>query len=101
MDISIHQLLNKMEAELRQAKIAGSDQGIRDRLLVIKSLCDVVLEQEPDRSEEKPEPAEKNGISEAELQKMMGISKPSSSKIMGTDGRLEDEGANGSSLFDF
>ncbi|KZZ83782.1 MULTISPECIES: YwdI family protein [Bacillaceae] len=99
MDISIHQLLNKMEAELREARISGSDQAIREKLLVIKSLCDVVLDQEPVRYPEKPK--SESGISEYELQKMMGISKPASQKSLGTGERFKDEGANGSSLFDF
>ncbi|MBS2970918.1 YwdI family protein [Metabacillus sp. KIGAM252] len=101
MDISIHQLLNKMETELREARISDSDQAIREKLLVIKSLCDVVLDQEPARYPEKPKTVSESGVSEYELQKMMGISKPPSQKSLGTGERLKDEGANGSSLFDF
>ncbi|MGD6816474.1 YwdI family protein [Metabacillus sp. 84] len=101
MDISIHQLLNKMEAEVQAAKAAGSSQSIREKLLVVKSLCDVVLDEEPAQAPVKPKTSNADSISEYELHKMMGLSKPSAPKTIHSGERLEDEGANGSSLFDF
>ncbi|MTH55609.1 hypothetical protein GKZ89_19635 [Bacillus mangrovi] len=99
MDISIRQLLSKMEAELEQARRTESDHVIREKLLVIKTLCDLVLDQEPNREPAPLKKAAQNGIDQYELQKMMGASKPVPSKP--AEDRLKEDGANGDSLFDF
>ncbi|HWJ77066.1 MAG TPA: YwdI family protein [Niallia sp.] len=46
MSVSIQQLLTKMEEQLKEAKTSNSDARIRERVYAIKSLCELVLEQE-------------------------------------------------------
>lgn len=46
MSISVHQLLDKMEDQLKEAKNSSSESRIRERVYAIKSLCELLLEQE-------------------------------------------------------
>ncbi|WP_282033642.1 YwdI family protein [Metabacillus indicus] len=96
MDIHISKLLAKMEKEVRMAMNGSSESEVRERLLAVKTLCDLVLDERSGESSEpfKPKlqaskPLEMDAL---QLQKMMGASSFNKKK--------EDEDS-GDSLFDF
>lgn len=99
MDIPISKLLIKMETELAKAKNSHSDKERRERIVVIQSLCELILDEKPQQVQQILSPST-GTISNSELQKMMGnmatvVKNPSTASV-----RKEDE-ANGDSLFDF
>ncbi|MBU7594283.1 YwdI family protein [Metabacillus halosaccharovorans] len=99
MDIPISKLLSKMEAELTKAKNSQSEKERRERIVVIQSLCELILDEKSPQVQTITSPSS-SSISPAELQKMMGnmatvVKNPSSSEV-----KKEDD-ANGDSLFDF
>lgn len=102
MNIPIKNILTKMEQELMKAKESQSKEGIEARLLVIRSLCDVVLHQPAEQRDftDIEEPQSKDDISALELEKMMGIEKKKSVTLSPTR-VVEEDGANGDSIFDF
>lgn len=96
MDIHISKLLAKMEKEVRMAMNGSSESEVRERLLAVKTLCDLVLDE---RSVESSEPFKQKlqaskplEVDALQLQKMMGASSFNKKK--------EDEDS-GDSLFDF
>ncbi|MDQ0230791.1 YwdI family protein [Metabacillus malikii] len=98
MNIHVSKLLQKMDDELRKAKASQNDNEIRESLIVIKSLCDVVLAEK--NSLHIPSP-KTNEINQSELQKMMGNLAPVKTASPLPDNKIEEEDANGDSLFDF
>ena len=99
MNIHVSKLLQKMEEELDKAKKSDTDKELREKLVVIKSLCEVILD-EKSSSLNIPSPTS-NEINQAELQKMMGnmstvVKQPTISSTP-----LKENDANGDSLFDF
>lgn len=89
-----------MEEELVKAKQSGTDKEMRERLVVIRSLCEVILDEKSSSlSLTSPIPSEMN---QAELQKMMGSLSPvvkQQPTISATPYKEKD--ANGDSLLDF
>jgi hypothetical protein len=88
-----------MEEELDKAKKSDTDKELREKLIVIKSLCEVILD-EKSSSINIPSPTS-NEINQAELQKMMGnmstvVKQPTISSTP-----FKESDANGDSLFDF
>lgn len=99
MDIPISKLLNKMEAELTKAKNSQTDKERRERIVVIQSLCELILDEKSSQVQPITSPSP-SSINLAELQKMMGnmstvVKNPSKSPS------LKEDDANGDSLFDF
>lgn len=92
MDIHISKLLAKMEKEIHQAMHSSSDSEVRERLLVVKSLCDLVLDEKPGEAYDTRQPSS-NDFDSLQLQKMMGSSALSKKK--------EEDDVNGDSIFDF
>jgi hypothetical protein len=45
MNISVNRLLNKIGAELTEAKKAGSEAKIRERAQAIKAICELILDE--------------------------------------------------------
>ncbi|WP_442597012.1 YwdI family protein [Neobacillus sp. D3-1R] len=93
MDISVNQLLKKMEKELQKAKLLESSSKVRESIHSIKILCELILE-ENDR--------EISSFS----QPVVAPPKPQISQVLTTTSlpskKLDmDEEANGDSLFDF
>jgi Family of unknown function (DUF5327) len=98
VNIHVSKLLQKMEEELAKAKNSQSDKEIREKLVVIQSLCEVILDEKTSSLQIPSSPA--NEINEAELQKMMG-NLPIKKQPSITSTPYKEEDANGDSLFDF
>ena len=102
MDIPISKLLQKMESEVIKAKTSQTDKERRERIVVIQSLCELILDEKSPQVVQ-PQPVTSpspSSINPAELQRMMGnmgtvVKNPSSSAAR------KEEDANGDSLFDF
>jgi hypothetical protein len=90
MSISVEQLLKKMESELQKAKQAEGTTKLRENVHSIKILCELILEDQGMGSV--------RSLSEvvALQPKIQTITPPSL-----TVKKLEEEEANGDSLFDF
>ncbi|MEH7222257.1 YwdI family protein [Bacillus sp. JJ1566] len=92
MNISVGKILDKMQQELQSAKSEASEQKVRERLMAIRTLCDLVLDEAPvdvRRIEVVPVP-----------QVVQPIPTMQPTTIQNT-AKLEEEDANGDSLFDF
>lgn len=93
MDISMMQLLSKMNEEVHQAIQEASTQQercVRDRLAAIKALCELAMNQQENSRIVSPTPAafvERTPITV-------------SSQVV-TKSTVISDGANGDSLFDF
>jgi hypothetical protein len=83
MDIPVRQILLKMEQELGRA-LAKQGDDVRDHLVIIQSLCELVLQQETKKEQ-------------AEVKLLPNHSLLNEPKKIITD----EEDANGDSLFDF
>jgi Family of unknown function (DUF5327) len=92
MDIHISKLLAKMEKEIQGAMHGSSDSEVRERLLAVKTLCDLVLEEQAEERYETKQPSPQ--VDSLQLQKMMGASNFNNKK-------KEEDGVNGDSIFDF
>lgn len=79
--ISHDQILSEMDRQLQIARRTGDERAVREALAAIRSLCEVVLGGEIKREEIKQAPS----VAAA----------PFEGKI------LEEEDANGGSIFDF
>lgn len=93
MDIHISKLLAKMEKEIHRAMHGSSDSEVRERLLAVKTLCDLVLEEQAEERYEPKQQTSHNQVDAIQLQKMMGTSNLGKKK--------EEDGVNGDSIFDF
>ncbi|KKI89627.1 hypothetical protein WQ54_25060 [Bacillus sp. SA1-12] len=101
MNIHVSKLLGKMEEELVKAKNSDTDKELREKLVVIRSLCEIILEDDTSSSLRIPSP-KTNEINPAELQKMMGSFSASAKQQPGiSSARYKEDDANGDSLFDF
>ncbi|MGX1191700.1 YwdI family protein [Metabacillus sp. SLBN-84] len=96
MDIHISKLLAKMEREVRMAMNESSESEVRERLLAVKTLCDLVLEERSGESHEpvksKLQASQPLEVDALQLQKMMGAS---------SFNKKKEEEDSGDSLFDF
>jgi len=91
MNISINKLLDKMEVELMEAKGLDSDAKVRERIYAIKSLCELVLEES---THTKNVPI-RTTTSIPTTPVIGSVEMPKHSRV------VEEDGANGDSLFDF
>lgn len=67
MKIPIQQLLEKMEIELQLAKQTSDELIIREKLAIIRAMCDLALMQPTEKIEK---PSIKNTVVEAEDEKI-------------------------------
>lgn len=82
-------VIQQLEKQLSGAKNAGNDQQIREALIAIRALCDVVLDSPSDTA---------SITSPKHLPQMLvAESKPSTLYTS----KIEEDGANGDSIFDF
>nr|WP_295974812.1 YwdI family protein [uncultured Bacillus sp.] len=96
MDISVNKLLDKISAELAEAKRAGSTAKIRERAQVIRALCELILDESS--TEKKAESA--NAVqSIRQIQPI--ISHPTTQMMPQQERKVMDDEANGESIFDF
>lgn len=95
MNIHVSKLLAKMEQELQKAKMSSQDKDVREHMIVIQSLCEVILDE---KVSFKPSSQSTDEFSKLELQKMMGMSSEKVSSPMSS--RVEDD-EKSDSLFDF
>ena len=100
MNIHVSKLLQKMEEELGKAKTSGTDKEMRERLVVIHSLCEVILDV---KSSSLPlSLSASSEMNQAELQKMMGnLSTVGRQQPTISATPYKESDANGDSLFDF
>lgn len=88
LNISVQQLLMKMENELIEAKACTTDFQIREKVYAIKSLCELILDTPPISSVKTTNPS-------AHIQPITETLAPKESN------RLKMDEANGDSIFDF
>ncbi|WP_437829886.1 YwdI family protein [Niallia taxi] len=98
MNISVQKLLAKIEDQLKEAKASGSEATIRERVYAIKSLCELVLEQEGGNSSNvtysQPVLIQPSPVTMQQMQPVQQMQQMQTPKLN------TDEG-NGDSLFDF
>ncbi|MGP7816991.1 YwdI family protein [Niallia sp. 01092] len=96
MNISIQKLLAKMEDQLKEAKASESESRIRERVHAIKSLCELILEQE-----EKGASLSYQVVQQPAITPQPSFS-PAPQPIQQTQTqKLNTDEGNGDSLFDF
>ncbi|MBD8519441.1 YwdI family protein [Lysinibacillus sp. FSL R7-0073] len=83
-------VIQQLEKQLSGAKNAGNDQQIREALSAIRALCDVVLDSPSNTPSITPP-------SKHLPQMLVSEMKPSSLSTS----KIEEDGANGDSIFDF
>ncbi len=90
MNISVQQLLRKIEEELHEAKGNTNEARIRERIYSIKSLCELILDEQVQPA------AQKNTfVSQQPAHHAQPVSIQQPKRL-----EMEDD-ANGDSLFDF
>ncbi|WP_341301549.1 YwdI family protein [Lysinibacillus sp. FSL H8-0500] len=82
-------VIQQLEKQLASAKNAATDQQIREALIAIRALCDVVLDSPSD-----PAP-----ITPPKHLPQMLVSETKPSSLYTS--KIEEDGANGDSIFDF
>jgi len=85
--ISNHSLLKKIEEEVLKAKQAQDSSQQKQHVYTIKTLCDLILEQETESAVEAPRIVNPAPVSTLIHEKSQPLK--------------TDDGANGDSLFDF
>ncbi|WP_326938422.1 YwdI family protein [Bacillus atrophaeus] len=102
MNIHISALLQKMEEELKKAKTAQQDEELKQHIAVVRSLCDVVMDNS-DTPEASPtitaSPVAAPAADPMLLEKMMGSA--GLSQYRKKEKEKSEEDGNGDSLFDF
>ena len=95
--ISYDVLLQQLEHHARQAKQASTEQQMREQLTAVKALCDVMLSETPQKPTQ-------SSVRQP-LPKMLTAERPSMQQTamptMVTPPKLEEDDANGDSIFDF
>ncbi|WP_242556449.1 YwdI family protein [Bacillus sp. HU-1818] len=105
MNIHISALLQKMEEELKKAKTAQRDEELKQHIAVVRSLCDVVMDNSdtPRSPEASPtitaSPVAAPAADPMLLEKMMGSA--GLSQYRKKEKEKSEEDGNGDSLFDF
>jgi hypothetical protein len=92
LNISVQQLLGKMEKEIIEAKDSSNAARLRERVHAIKSLCELILD----------EPEQPKGTSSSFQSYVQPTAQHVQPSTIQQSKRLEmDDSANGESLFDF
>ncbi|MEH7234631.1 YwdI family protein [Bacillus sp. JJ1562] len=95
MNISVSKILDKMQQELQSAKSEASEQKVRERLMAIRTLCDLVLDESP------VETRRVEAVQVPPIQKVVQPIPTIQPTTIQNIVKLEEEDANGDSLFDF
>ena len=90
MNIPLNKVLEKMQFELQYAKQSGNDSKVRDHVLVIRSLCDLIIDDQPKNLEESTKP----NAQFTTIQNQPMVASPQKIQHEKGDG-------NGDSIFDF
>lgn len=85
--ISYNRLFVEMEKHMQSAKMASNEQQMREALVAVRTLCDVMLLE--------------GGSSRQPLPKMLVSQQSTTPEQSLASKPLQEEDANGSSLFDF
>ncbi|MCM3065436.1 YwdI family protein [Priestia flexa] len=102
MEIKLEQLLDKMSAELAKAKQeAHHSARVRDQLIAIKTLCELVLTDGNSSSVQPTAPSSVVMPSQIQAQPSMQQQIIQSSTQNFEGKKLASDDANGDSLFDF
>ncbi|WP_313803312.1 YwdI family protein [Cytobacillus sp.] len=90
MNISVQKLLKKIEEELHEAKGNTNEARIRERIYSIKSLCELILDEQV-----MPAASKSTFVPQQPVQQVQPVSIQQPKRL-----EMEDD-ANGDSLFDF
>ncbi|MDA7025318.1 YwdI family protein [Bacillus sp. CLL-7-23] len=100
MNIHISSLLQKMEDELKKAKNCPQESELKLHIAVIRSLCDVIVEEQRPAVQSSPySQSGKKTSGDLMLEKMMGTSGAEQFQKQEKQNREDD--VNGDSIFDF
>ncbi|WP_226669133.1 YwdI family protein [Metabacillus litoralis] len=104
MNIHVSKILTKMQDEIDKAKNSDLEHNIKEHIMIIQSLCDLIVENKSKaQTPTQLSSPISSEISPTELQKMMGNIPTVAKQKPGTEksSTYKDEEANGHSLFDF
>lgn len=91
--ISYETIVKQIEKHAIQAKQMREEQQIREQLAAIRALCDVVLED--------GQPVAKSSVAVPSVHNIQTTSMMISQPLVSSSQKIEEEDANGESLFDF
>lgn len=91
--ISYETIVKQIEKHAIQAKGTRDEQQIREQLAAIRALCEVVLED--------GQPVAKSSVAASSVHNIQSPSMMISQPLVASSQKLEEEEANGESLFDF
>jgi hypothetical protein len=91
--IPLSRVVTEIEKHVSNAKSRGDDQSIRESLLAIRALCDVVLSDQPD--------VKPSSMPIQIAQTSQIVSPPQALQTISAGERMKENDANGDSLFDF
>ncbi|MCR2821314.1 YwdI family protein [Lederbergia panacisoli] len=91
MNISYKTLLEKLEIEIRKAKVANGEQEIKGHLYAVKALAELALEGEQKQKE----------VSVLSMPENVLPERPQTIPVTNQERIKMADGANGDSLFDF
>lgn len=96
MAVANEKIIRKMTHELNQAKINQNNHAeMIKHIASVRLLCDLLIDEEPTAR------GDVNEISPEEMKAMIGAEKNTQKQNGNQKKPLEDEDANGDSLFDF
>ena len=99
--IQNEQILSAIEKHLVNAKTAKTNSEMREQLVAMKALCDVLLLNEVGTSSKNDVQHVQNVQHVQTIQPMQTIQSMPSQPVSPTNKLQEDDGANGDSIFDF
>lgn len=89
--ISYEIVLASLEKHISEAKQADTEQQMREEISAIKALCDVLLNT----------PTKNVQLPQHQLQTVKSVSLTMSQPVIQNQPKLQEDGANGDSIFDF
>ncbi|MEH7665327.1 YwdI family protein [Bacillus sp. JJ689] len=95
MQISSDKILNKMANEIAKAK-SSEGQKSKDHLLVVRALCDLLLDEQVESSTYREPQIQLQVIGSQPIKTVQPVMPVSGEPVY-----IKEEGANGNSLFDF
>ena len=99
--IQNEQILSAIEKHLVNAKTAKTNSEMREQLVAMKALCDVLLLNEVGTSSKNYVQYVQNVQHVQPIQPIQSIQSMPSQPVSPTNKLQEDDGANGDSIFDF
>ncbi|MCH1626161.1 YwdI family protein [Fredinandcohnia quinoae] len=98
MNISVAKIIDKMIAELQQAKVEGNYLKVKEHFMAVRTLCDLVLdENHSEYTENRQTPT----VSPMQLTSVPSIPQVAPISNLPNSTKLVEDDANGDSLFDF